>query len=165
MAHELCRVLFDPSEGGLHLVVEGADERRGQAAEQRARAFAAELLLPFEGLSRLLGVPRALEETGAVRDLIARARSHFGTPHEIASNHLCNLNFIDRRLRERLEAETTTFAATPPTTTLPARNAPSRVVAELVARAHREGLLTDSEARSTLGLDQFDRLPWDEVEL
>jgi Zn-dependent peptidase ImmA (M78 family) len=165
LAHELCHVLFDPSVGGLHLVIEGADEQKNHAAEQRARACAAELLLPLEGLSRLFGVQRALSEPGAALGLVAQARNRFGTPHDIAANHLCNLGFVDRRLREWLEAEKTIFVGVPPATRLPLHDGPSQHVAELVARAHREGLLTDGEARSTLGLDRLALLPWDEVEL
>ena len=49
LAHELCHVLFDPSDGGLHIVLDVGSDRDVQAAEQRARAFAAELLLPLPG--------------------------------------------------------------------------------------------------------------------
>ncbi len=165
LAHELCHVLFDPSPGGLHIIVDRVADRKTYAAEQRARAFAAELLLPQEGLTRLLGAPREVNEPSAALDLVTRARSQFGTPHEMAANHLCNLRFIDRRLREWLEAERTTFTGTPPETTLPDAAEPSHVVAGYVARAHREGLLTDGEARGTLGIDRLAPLPWDEVEL
>lgn len=163
--HELCHVLFDPSDGGLHIVVDVVADRKTNAAEQRARAFAAEMLLPLEGLTRLLGPPGRTDAPGLALDLVARARSRFGTPHDIAANHLCNLGFIDRALRERLEAERTSFSGTPPETTLPAADRPSRLVQEHVARAHREGLLTDGEARATLGIDPLAPLPWDEVEL
>lgn len=165
LSHELCHVLFDPSPGGLHIVVDRVTDQKTNAAEQRARAFAAELLLPLEALTRLLGAPREVDETGVARDLVTQARSRFGTPHEIAANHLCNLRFIDLRLREWLQAERTTFAGTPPEMILPASDAPSRRVGEQVARAHREGILTDGEARAILGIDRLAPLPWDEVEL
>ncbi|MBN1208407.1 MAG: helix-turn-helix domain-containing protein [Myxococcaceae bacterium] len=165
LAHDLCHVLFDPSQGGLHIVIDSASDRRSHAAEQRARAFAAELLLPLAGLTQLLGTPREVNEPSAALELIARARSRFGTPHEIAANHLCNHRFIDRQLREWLEAERTLFAGTPPQTTLPEDGAPSRLVAEYVERAHRGEFLTDGEARTILGIDPLAPLPWDEVEL
>jgi hypothetical protein len=111
----------------------------------------------------MLGAPREVNEPGVALDLVTRARSRFGTPHEIAVNHLCNLRFVDRRQRAWLEAERTTFAGAPPPTTLPDVDAPSRLVAELVERAHRDGLLTDGEARAILGLDRLAALPWDEV--
>ncbi len=165
LLHELCHVLFDPSQGGLHIVIDWAADRRSQAAEQRARAFAAELLLPLEGLTQLLGPPGAVDAPSMARDLVTQARSRFGTPHEIAANHLCNLRFIDLRLREWLEAERATFAGTPPETTLPASGAPSLLVSNLVERAHRDSFLTDADAHAILGIDRLAPLPWDEDEL
>lgn len=165
LAHELGHVFADPSSGGLHIVIDAVTDKRSHAAEQRANAFAAELLLPLEGLTELLGAPRGVNEPNAALELVARTRSRFGTSHEIAANHLCNLRFIDRRLREWLEAGRTVFTGQRPETTLPAAGAPSRLVAEYVERAHRAELLTDGEARSLLGIDRLAQLPWDEVEL
>ncbi len=165
LAHELGHVLFDPSPGGLHMVVDAVLDRRSHAAEQRARAFAAELLLPREGVARMTDTTREIREPGAALDLVARVRSRFVTPHAIAANHVCNLGLVSAGLREWLEAETTTFAGTPPETTLPAAGTPSRLAAQLVERAHREGLVTDGEARATLGIDRLAPLPWDGVEL
>lgn len=161
LAHELCHVLFDPSPGGLHIVVDEIEDRKTHVAEQRARAFAAELLLPLAGLAQILGAPRDVKDPGTALDLITQARSKFGTPHEIAANHLCNKHFIDRSLRESLEEGRTTFAGTPPETTLPGDDAPSLLVVEYVERAHREGLLMDSEARAILGMDRLAPLPWE----
>jgi Zn-dependent peptidase ImmA (M78 family) len=165
LAHDLSHVLFDPSAGGLHIVIDAVTDRKNHAAEQRANAFAAELLLPIEGLTDLLGVPRGVNEPNAALELVARARSRFGTSHELAANHLCNLRFVDKRLREWLEAGRTVFTGQRPETTLPAAEAPSRLVAEYVERAHRAELLTDGEARALLGIDRLAQLPWDEVEL
>jgi transcriptional regulator with XRE-family HTH domain len=165
LVHELCHALFDPSAGGLHIVIDAVADRKLHAAEQRARAFAAELLLPLAGLTELFGPPREVSEQSTARALVSRARSHFGTPHEIAANHLCNLRFIDRNLRDWLEAERTAFEGSPPDTSLPPSDGPSRLVSEEVARAHREGRLTDGEAREILGLGRLSPLPWDEVEL
>jgi Zn-dependent peptidase ImmA (M78 family) len=165
LAHELCHLLFDPSEGGLHIVIDSTVDRKAHAAEQRAKAFAAEFLLPFDGLVQLLGTAKGISDMRAAQDLVAIARARFGTPHEIAANHLCNLNFVDRSLREWLEAAKTAFSGTPPGTRLPALGAPSRLVAEYVQRAYREGFLTDGEARGILGLDRLAPLPWDETAL
>lgn len=165
LAHELSHVLFDPSSGGLHIAVDWVMDRKSNAAEQRARAFAAELLLPLEGLTRLLGPPGATEAPSTAIDLVARARSHYATPHDIAANHLCNLRFVHPRLRAWLEAERTGFGGSEPTTTLPATGASSLLVQQQIERAHQEGLVTDGEARAHLGLDLLARLPWDEVEL
>jgi transcriptional regulator with XRE-family HTH domain/Zn-dependent peptidase ImmA (M78 family) len=165
LLHELCHVLFDPSPGGLHIVVDSSVDRRSNAAEQRARAFSAELLLPLDGLTGLLGPASEVKAPDQARDLVARARSRFGTPHDIAANHLCNLRFVDRELRQWLEAGRTVFVGTPSETTLPGDDAPSLLVAELVERAHRDNILTDSEARAILGMDRLAPLPWDEIEL
>jgi Zn-dependent peptidase ImmA (M78 family)/transcriptional regulator with XRE-family HTH domain len=165
LAHELCHLLFDPAEGGLHIVIDSFVDRRVHAAEQRAKAFAAEFLLPLEGLVQLLGNPRGTSDIKAAQDLVSKARAHFGTPYEITANHLSNLNFVDLRLRERLESERTPFSGTVPETRLPTLGAPSRLVADYVHRAYREGFLTDGEARGALGLDRLAPLPWDETAL
>jgi Zn-dependent peptidase ImmA (M78 family) len=165
LAHDLSHVLFDPSAGGLHIVIDAVTDRKNHAAEQRANAFAAELLLPFEGLTQLMGVPRGVNEPGAAKEMVARARSWFGTSHELTANHLCNLRFIDRNLRPWLEAEKSSFTGQLPETSLPEKETPSRRVAEYVERAHRAELLTDGEARALLGMERLAPLPWDEVEL
>jgi Zn-dependent peptidase ImmA (M78 family) len=161
LAHELCHALFDPSQGGLHIVIDFVLDRKAHAAEQRARAFAAELLLPRQGVKQMIDEPGEIREPGPALDLIGRVRSRFGTPHPIAANHLCNLGFISGELRERLETGVSTFAGAPPETTLPGIEGPSVLVARLAERAHGEGLVTDGEARMMLGLDKLAPLPWE----
>lgn len=165
LPHELCHILFDPSDGGLHIVVDLDADRRAHAAEQRARAFAAELLLPLRGLVEVLGNPRGVSDRDAAIALVSNARSHFGTPHEITANHLCNLNFIDLRLRDQLEAESSRFTGVAPMTSLPLEGEASLMVRQYVQRAHEDGLLTDGEAKGLLGVDRLESLPWDEVAL
>jgi Zn-dependent peptidase ImmA (M78 family) len=161
LAHELCHALFDPLVGGLQIVLDENNDRKVNAAEQRARAFAAEFLLPLEGLSALLGPPLTTSDADAASRMVARARSHFGTPHEIAANHLCNLGFVNMTLRERLEYDKTSFTGTAPVTSLPRAGEPSLAVREHVEAAHRDGHITDGEARSILDLDRLAPLPWD----
>lgn len=161
LAHELCHALFDPSSGGIHVVLDVLLDRKVHAAEQRARAFAAELLLPRQGLKQMIDEPGEIRDSGAALDLIERVRGRFGTPHPITANHLCNLGFISAELREWLEAGVTTFAGTPPETTLPDVDGPSVLVTRLAERAHRDGLVTDGEARTILGLDRIAPLPWE----
>lgn len=167
LAHELCHALFDPSPGGLHIVVDLDVDRKVKAAEQRANAFAAEFLLPRRGLVQLLGEPAKARVSGtnASLDVVTRVRGRFGTPHEIAVNHLCNREFLDRGLRVALNAAGSTFLGTPPQTTLPADEAASRLVAAMAERAHHEGMVTDGEVRGILGIDRLAPLPWDEVSL
>jgi transcriptional regulator with XRE-family HTH domain len=161
LAHELCHALVDPLVGGLQIVLDESNDRKTNSAEQRARAFAAEFLLPLDGLSSLLGPPLSTSDGDAASRMIANARSHFGTPHEIAANHLCNLGFVNISLRERLEHDKTPFTGTAPATTLPQVGEPSIAVREHVESAHRDGHITDGEARAILGLDRLARLPWD----
>ncbi len=161
LAHELCHALFDPLTGGLQIVIDENNDRKTNAAERRARAFAAEFLLPLEGLSSLLGPALSISDADTASQMVARARSHFGTPHEIAVNHLCNHGFLHISLRERIEHDKTTFTGTVPVTTLPRAGEPSIVVREHVEAAHRDGHITDGEARAILGLDRLAPLPWD----
>jgi len=161
VAHELCHALFDPLAGGLQIVLDENNERKTNAAERRARAFAAELLLPLDGLVSLLGPSLSISDADTASQLVARARSHFGTPHEIAVNHLCNHGFIHISIRERLEHDKTPFTGMVPTTSLPRASEPSIAVREHVEVAHRDGHITDGEARAILSLDRLAPLPWD----
>lgn len=165
IAHELCHVLFDPSPGGLHIVLDLENDRLAQDAEQRARAFAAELLLPQDGLTQLLGPARRTYDFAIAKEFVATARSRFGTPHEIAANHLCNTGFVDPRMREWLVVAMTSFSGAQPPLSVPAVGRSSILVERLVERTHSAELLTDSEARRILGLGPIERLPWEEVEL
>lgn len=164
LAHELCHVLLDPSEGGLHIVLDVVNDRQAHAAEQRARAFAAELLLPTEGLTELIGPPLGHNDMQRALDMVQLARSHFGTPHEIAANHLCNRGYVDRRLREWLTKAKSSYVGTAPSTSLPAPGARSTFLSRTVEVAHRETVVTDGEARAILGLDRIAPLPWDALE-
>ena len=161
LAHEICHALFDPSQGGLHIVVDVVVDKKAQAAEQRARAVAAELLLPRDGIKKMLKARGEIRDSIAALDLVTRARSRFGTPHHITASHLCNSGFISAELREWLEAEGSVFVGAPPETTLPGAEAPSLLVMALAERAHGEGLITDGDARATLGLDTIAPLPWE----
>ena len=162
LAHELCHVLFDPSPGGVHLVVDVVSDRRDLRAEQRARAFAAELLVPLEGVRELLGEPRATADVAAAEDGIRRARERFRTPHELTANHLVNLGFVAAELREWLVAGER--RRTPPIiepTELPAPGQRSLLLQQRARRAHEAQAITDGEARNALGLDPLTPLPWD----
>ncbi len=161
IAHELCHLLHDQSDGGLHLVVDVAidRERRNQAAEQRARGFAAEFLLPEEGLRARFGPPKGTTSLDEAQKLVREARILFGTPNEIAANHLTNHGFIDPLLREALLMPSSTV--TVPPTTLPAAGAVSLQVQVLAEKAHDAGLLTDGQVRELLRIDLMKPLPWD----
>lgn len=162
IAHELCHLLHDPDRDGVHVVLDREHDRSTHANEQRARAYAVELLLPRAGLNKLLGLPATVEGQQQATGLVAAAMDHFGTSWQMTANHLCNHGFVDKALRIWLEA---LDARRPPlawATTLPAIDGPSLLVVERAQRAHEQTLITDSEARSALGLETLDPLPWDE---
>jgi IrrE N-terminal-like domain len=109
LAHELGHVLFDPAAPGtVRLALEDLSvEARGNGRitddallESRAKGFAAELLLPFEGLRSLLGVPQQILNISLARSMVNKARETFGTPFEIAARHLTNLGFLHSELWE-----------------------------------------------------------------
>lgn len=161
IAHELCHLLFDPDTGGVNLVIDYEIDRHASLIEQRARAFAAELLLPEDGLRALLGAPKEVGDDASAMTLVARARDAFGSTWMVAANHLCNLRFIRRELRQWLESHHPLPLTRDWSTSLPAEGAPSRHVAWLTQRAHEAGHLTDGEARALLGIDRLRPLPWD----
>ncbi|MBI5515994.1 MAG: ImmA/IrrE family metallo-endopeptidase [Deltaproteobacteria bacterium] len=165
LAHELCHILHDPSEGGLHLVIERDREvkvrQRVARAEQRAKAFAAELLLPQTGLLELLGPTARTASPGEGRALVASARRHFGTPWEITVNHLNHRDYLANDVRETLLRQgpqgTPVGAAS---TRLPPPGGPSIALGDRVRRAHEDGTLTDGQVRVALGLSASEALPW-----
>jgi Zn-dependent peptidase ImmA (M78 family) len=110
MAHELCHLLFDPPQGhgvglSLDLAADAADEAgtpraptdAQEALEKRARAFAAELLLPAEALSAMVAASSAKAGRAPLshRALIAQAADRFDTPREIAFWHIRNTQHIE----------------------------------------------------------------------
>jgi Zn-dependent peptidase ImmA (M78 family) len=160
IAHELSHLLHDPSDAGVQVVLDLEHDRSTHANEQRARAHAAELLLPRTGLQGLLGLPRAVAEHAEALELVRRAMDHFGASWELTANHLCNRGFVDRDLRVWLEAA---HAHAPPARPmrLPASGAPSLLLADRTRRAHESALITDGEARAILGMESIDDLPWE----
>jgi Zn-dependent peptidase ImmA (M78 family) len=161
IAHELCHLLFDVDAGGVHVVVDFDDELHVQQAERRARAFAAELLLPEAGLRKLMGPPAGASGEVAARNLVAMARDAFGSTWQVAANHLCNLGFISMGLREWLERQEPSAMTRPWATTLPMEGAPSVHVMALTRRAYDAGYLTDGEVRALLDIDLLSPLPWE----
>jgi len=161
IAHEVCHILHDPDREGVHIVLDRDSDRSTHANEQRARAFAAELLLPRAGLNRLLGVPRSVREQDTAKELVIQAMEHFGASWQITANHLCNREFVDMSLRVWLEALEAHALSAAWKVSLPPLGGPSVLVADRVARAYKQALITDGEARDALGLEAIDPLPWD----
>ena len=161
IAHELCHALFDPEDGEVNVVVDFEVDRRAHQSEQRARAFAAELLLPEAGLRQLIGPPAEVSGQTASKNLVAMARDAFGSTWQVAANHLCNLRFIRPDLRPWLERLQPLPLMRAWSTTLPREGAPSLHLEALSRRAYDAGHLTDGEARALLEIDRLSPLPWD----
>lgn len=160
-AHELCHILFDPDNGAVNVVVDFDADQRALHAEQRARAFVAEFLVPDAGVRNLIGPPRRVTGNVAATRMVAAVRDVYGASWPITANHLCNLGFIDSTLRDWLVRSIPGPTSRPATTILPADSRPSLRVEALTRRAHEGGYLTDGEARGLLGLDPFTPLPWE----
>jgi Zn-dependent peptidase ImmA (M78 family) len=104
IAHELCHALFDPRGPDGHLLRPEVDAEDDDRAEQRARAFAAELLCPKAGIEGLLGRRQtAVVETA--RSWTVRVAEHFGAPADLTANHLVNREFVAPALREHLTGD------------------------------------------------------------
>ncbi|HEX7602925.1 MAG TPA: ImmA/IrrE family metallo-endopeptidase, partial [Polyangiaceae bacterium] len=165
LAHELCHILHDPSDGGLHLAIDTAMEDESPPHgrnEQRAGAFAAELLLPSLGLRELLGEPDNTSSLSTGRELVSRARIHFGSPWQIAAHHLHNHGYLAESTRDQLLVPGAQAATTGEVTTrLPAPDAVSVALLDRVTRAHQQGAITDGQAREALKLGLDTRLPWE----
>lgn len=97
LAHELCHLLFDADAGVLE--IDSDDRSDEDPREQRARAFAAELLVPGDGLSRLLGVPAQTRDLATALHYVGDVASEFGAPAELVANHLTNRRYVDRSIR------------------------------------------------------------------
>lgn len=158
LAHELGHILRDPPEDGFNQLVVDQDSAlawwSSSPGEQRAKAFAAELLIPTAGLERLLPTfPATQEATALVR--IADVREEFQTTFEVTLYHLVNQGYIAKSLKERLQKqwrgapEPWVSDATPP-----------RPLWQRVQQAYEQQLITEQRARELLGLSLWDPLPW-----
>jgi Zn-dependent peptidase ImmA (M78 family) len=164
LAHELGHVLFDELHHGIRVAVDlGIELNRSPTAsghppeEQRANAFAAELLIPLRGLVRLFGAQKltkgAMSYAEAV-DRVQQAREEFKTPAEVAVNHLCWRGYIDPSLRDALLSQ-----KYPKTGPVRERYMGAGVIQRRVLFALRQGHITASRARELLGLSVWDDLP------
>ncbi len=159
ICHELCHALFDqPVDQLIDLTVDHVGQGiDGSRLEQRARAFAAELLLPREGLERLLGRPERTTLPKKAHRLVDEARAHYLTPLEIAVNHLCNRGFVALELRDSLLKAQSSVVSAP----LTAAEAWRRALEALAQRAHDAGLITGGAVGVMLGIALGEPLPWE----
>lgn len=168
ICHELCHILFDEPRGGIvdvvldDLILEGQER---PPIEQRAGAFAAEMLIPLFGLRELLGGEGRQTDTPAQADrMVDQVRMHFKTPAEITVNHLYNHGYVAKisAFREDL-IERAQGRETPQPAILPAGEGDAwrRALLARTQEAHDGSLITDGAARALLELEPGEPLPWE----
>lgn len=170
IAHELCHALFDETSGlGVDVLLD-EEPRAGHArspVEQRAGAFAAELLIPLHGLRERFGDGTQIDTQTRAGELVDEVRRDFSTPAEVTVNHLYNHGYVARvqgfredlivsaRARDAKGAGLALRSETSPT------EASLRLLHDRIRRAYEAGLLTDGAARTLLEMDAGEPLPWD----
>ncbi len=152
--HELAHVLFDRPVQDVDYWIDLDDDRESQTikTEQRAKAFAAELLIPQEGLSVQFGRPMQLSGFAAAIKLARQVGEHFRTPPELTTNHLVNRKYIAVELREQVTESLTIPVYARPTPR-------PKMLERRVAEALSGGLITQMRARELLDLTAYDALP------
>lgn len=154
LAHELAHVMFDQAGEDVEAWIDrGGDDPEGSADdrhEQRARAFAAELLLPASGLRELFGGPKQEADVVRAAGMVATASEQLETPAELTSYHLMNHGFIAKAVRAQARA-----LAAPELKQLPA-SGHEGLLARLVQRALASGAITEARARALLGRSIWD---------
>jgi Zn-dependent peptidase ImmA (M78 family) len=157
LAHELCHILFDPMGDGVQLVMEV--EGKEDLFEQRARAFAAELLVPSSSFAELLEGKDMGTNAGA-RQAAIRIRERFKVPWEVTVQQLVNHKKLsEARAEELLDAGPGNYFK--PATKLPAPGQPSLGLCKALENALTEGDVTEGQVRSLLGLYPGQPFPWE----
>jgi len=155
LAHELAHVLFDAPLQDIDYWLDLDILEHDSRIEQRAKAFAAEFLIPRAGLVQNFGPAQDRGEKrnslAASLDLARRVGAHFRTPPELTANHLVNHSYIAEELREEVGESVTV----PPFTGPPRIEMLHRRLAEALGA----GLITQMRARELLGLSARDPLP------
>lgn len=154
LAHELGHVLGDPPAGEVDLVID-AILTDHPPHEQRANAFAAELLIPLAGLRRLFGPPAATLSVDEARERVRRTRAEFSTTLELTVNHLINRGYTDAALRQWLLDHSL------PIEPLPARPKYVPLLERRIHQALQAFVISTGRARELLGLSVWDPLPAD----
>lgn len=168
ICHELCHILFDEPKGGIVDVILDDLTREGQERppiEQRAGAFAAEMLIPLFGLKELLGGEGRQTDTLAQADrMVDEVRMHFKTPAEIVVNHLYNHGYVARisdfrkELIERAQGRELRQPAIPPAGE---GDGWQQAMLARTQEAHDGSRITDGAARALLELEPGEPLPWE----
>jgi Zn-dependent peptidase ImmA (M78 family)/transcriptional regulator with XRE-family HTH domain len=162
IAHELGHLLFDLTPGTP--VAVSLDRKRQPAhldeVEQNARAFAACLLAPTEGVRAIVG---GLDPSSELA--IEFVGKSFGVGRTLAINRLQKVFSLTDDTRMRMtqrsgRAYAGNFAEDQPPEMVGFRGEP---LFGLVRRALDQDVVSASRARRVLGLSPFDPLPFDEL--
>lgn len=162
IAHEIGHLLFDLTPGNPVAVSLAARRQPAhlEEIEQVARAFAACLLVPAEGVRKVVG---ALDPTSD--DAVQAVGSHFGVGRTVAINRLQTVFSLTDDARMRMGLRTAKaykgdFTADQPPEPVGFRGEP---LLGLVGRALRAGVVPPARARRILGLSPFEPLPFPEL--
>ena len=164
LAHELCHLLFDLVEGRAVLVspVSGWSLRLYDV-ERKARAFAACLLAPTDGVRRRVG-----QIDPSTEDAIAIVGAGFGVGRTLAINRLQHIYKLTDDQRLAMESRYGSATASSYEVDLAEDTPPDRAgmrggeLLALVEEALRAGA-PPSRARRMLGLGPTDTLPFPEL--
>lgn len=157
LAHELCHILFDPKDTGVQLVIE--TEGKEDLLEQRARAFAAEFLVPSDSFAELLQGKDLATNAGA-RQAAIRIRERFRVPWEVTIRQLENHERVTKARAEELLAGGPGFYPRL-VTKLPSAGQPSLGLCKALEHALDEAIITEGQARSLLNLAPGEPFPWE----
>lgn len=164
LAHELCHLLFDLVEGRAVLVSPVfVRSPRLVEVERRARAFAACLLAPTDGVRRRVGQTDPTSEAA-----IALVGAGFGVGRTLAINRLQHLYKLTDDQRLTMESRYGSAMAASYEVDLAADTPPDRAgmrggeLLALTEQALRAGIPA-SRARRMLGLGPSDALPFPEL--
>jgi transcriptional regulator with XRE-family HTH domain len=168
LAHELCHLLFDYKPNGRRALaspsVDKLHERTGlqcwpslEEIEVDARAFAASLLAPSEGIRDEIGSLDPASEAA-----IRRVGTRFGVGRTVATNRLRDVF----RLREAMPVTGPSYESDLAGDAVSSSEIGLRagVLPGLIRDAVREGRLSGSKARRLLGLSVADELPFDDLD-
>lgn len=145
LAHELGHLLFDPgAPGSVCLALDDRlDDRANRPAvgvsptallESRAKGFAAELLIPLDGVTALFGAPTTLVSSlDHARAMVTEVCDRFSTSWDIATYHLRNLGFIQQELTLDLLHVRPLSSPVRAATSLPSTGATSLFLSDLLA--------------------------------
>jgi Zn-dependent peptidase ImmA (M78 family)/transcriptional regulator with XRE-family HTH domain len=159
LAHELAHVLFDKSATPIEYWIDLEDgaELDTSKIEQRARAFAAEFLIPRAGLVEQFGPPHERgskrSSISAAKELVQQVGNYFRAPPELTTHHLANHLYIDDNIQDAVWK-----GLSPQPWRAPPR---MRMLNRRLAEGLREGIMTQMRARELLGLSAYDALPSD----